>query len=451
MTSDMKGVPDLGALEFVDLTEHALDSHRPVIGDEVDEIRALAAPLRGARVLHINSTAFGGGVAEILHTLVPLQNDLGIHSRWQVLQGAEDFFAVTKAMHNLLQGAEIPWTPRMRDTWLRYQEANARLLDPRDYDFVWIHDPQPLGILRRLEEKGLRHGAWIWRCHIDLSDARQDVWRFIRDYVAPYDAAVFTMPQYVRDGLDGHGPDVQIAAPAIDPLSDKNRRLSPSYIRSVLLRHGVDPDRPYILQVSRFDPWKDPLGVIDTYRLVKKEIPQIQLVMAATLAHDDPEGWLYFDRTARKAGDDQDIRLVNGNVSYEVNALQRAASVVLQLSTREGFGLVVTEALWKARPMVARGSGGIPLQVLDGQTGHIVDSVEDAARSTFEILTDPKGARALGSRAREHVRQNFLITRYLRDHLNVMQAVAASPGRNGHSGPAPAFNRAARVRRTTRR
>ncbi|MEX0801685.1 MAG: glycosyltransferase [Dehalococcoidia bacterium] len=440
---------DTAALKTAELTPHSLEAYRPIIGGQVDELRALAAPLRGARVLHLNSTSFGGGVAEILATLVPLLNDMGIESDWKVIHGKEEFFAVTKAMHNLLQGMPMPWTPAMRDTWLRYNEINARLLRDEDYDFVWIHDPQPLGVLQFLDEGRKRRGAWIWRCHIDLSDANRRLWGFLRPFVERYDAAVFTLQQYVRDGLVG--PQVFIAAPAIDPLSAKNRHLPPAHVRQVMKRHGIDTERPYMIQVSRFDPWKDPLGVIDAYRLVKKEIPQIQLVMAATLAHDDPEGWLYFDRTARKAGDDQDIRLVNGNVSYEVNALQRGASVVLQLSTREGFGLVVTEALWKARPMVARGVGGIPLQVLDGQTGHIVDSVDQAASRTFELLTRPAAAKALGARAREHVRQNFLITRYLRDHLNVMQAVAASPGRNGHSGPAPAFNRAARVRRTTRR
>jgi trehalose synthase len=450
MVSDTKGVPDLGALEYVDLAQHRIESYRPVIGDEVDEIRALAAPLRGARVLHLNSTAFGGGVAEILHTLVPLLNDLGVTSRWQVVQGAEDFFAVTKAMHNLLQGADIPWTARMRDTWLRYQAANARLLAGEDYDFVWVHDPQPLGILAMLEEKGPRRGAWVWRCHIDLSDASEDVWRFVRPYVAPYDAAVFTMPQYVRDGFDGQGPQVRIAAPAIDPLSQKNRRLAPSYVRDVLVRHGVDPNRPYILQVSRFDPWKDPLGVIDTYRRVKKALPNVQLVMAASMAHDDPEGWLYFDRTARKAGRDLDIHLVNGNVSSEVNAIQRAAAVVLQMSIREGFGLVVTEALWKGRPLVARGVGGIPTQVLDGETGHLVESTHEAADRVIEMFQRPDEAKALGARGREHVRRNFLITRYLRDHLTVMHtARAARTSRNGHHaepllGPPPLVQRARR-------
>lgn len=444
MASSSDSIPPGGMLEFVDLAEHSLEAHRPVIGDEVEELRALAAPLRGARVLHLNSTAFGGGVAEILHTLVPLLNDLGITSRWQVVQGADDFFSVTKAMHNLLQGANIPWSRRMRDTWLRYQEANARFLEGHDYDFVWVHDPQPLGILRVLEEKGQRSGAWIWRCHIDLSDARENVWRFVRDFVEPYEAAVFTMPQYVRDGL--RGPQVFIAPPAIDPLSPKNRRLPPSYVRQVMKRHGIDPERPYILQVSRFDPWKDPLGVIDAYREVKKELPHVQLVLAASMAHDDPEGWLYFDRTARKASDDFDIHLVNGNVSFEVNAMQRAAAAVLQMSIREGFGLVVTEALWKGRPVIARGVGGIPLQVLDDDTGHVVETTDEAARRVVELMEDPKGAKALGSRGREHVRENFLITRYLRDHLTVMRSLAGRTGRNGHHaepllGPPPLVER----------
>jgi trehalose synthase len=424
---------DTETLKPVDVSPRGIEAYRPVIGDQVDELRALVAPLRGARVLHLNSTSFGGGVAEILATLVPLLNDMGVHADWKTIYGEEEFFAVTKAMHNLLQGMPTVWSPLMRDTWLRYNEINARLLRDHDYDFVWVHDPQPLGVLHFLDEGRKRRGKWIWRCHIDLSDANRRLWGFLRPFIDRYDAAVFTMQQYVRDGLTR--PQVFIAPPAIDPLSAKNRALPAAHVRQVMKRHAIDGDRPYLIQVSRFDPWKDPLGVIDTYRLVKEEMPEVQLVMAATLAHDDPEGWLFFDRTARKAGDDEDIRLVNGNVSYEVNALQRAAAVVLQLSTREGFGLVVTEALWKGRPMVARGAGGIPLQVIDGETGHIVETVEEAAQRTHELLAQPKEAKALGARAREHVRENFLITRYLRDHLTVMQTAGAnSHRRNGHKG-----------------
>lgn len=399
----------------------SLEAYRSVVGDAVDELRALSEPLRGARVLHLSSTHYGGGVAEILSSLVPLLNNLGINTHWRVLRGGEEFFAVTKAMHNLLQGMPIPWTSAMRDVWLRYTEANARLLK-EGYDIVWVHDPQPAGVLWALEEKKGRRGAWIWRCHLDLSDAQQEVWEFLRGYVDRYDAVVFTMREFVRNGLVR--PRVFTIPPAIDPLSPKNLPLERQQTRDILTRYTVDTERPLLLQVSRFDPWKDPLGVIDIYRMVKSEVPSVQLVLMANMADDDPEGWMYFERAARKAGDDFDIHFVNGNSRLHVNAFQRSASVVLQMSVREGFGLVVSEALWKRRPVVARGVGGIPMQVTEGETGYLVNSLADAAHRVLELLERPSLGERLGQQGQEHVRRNFLITRYLRDHIQVMQAVS---------------------------
>lgn len=399
-----------------------LAEYRHIIGDRcAAEIEELAVPLRGARVLHLNATAFGGGVAELLGALVPLMNEVGLRAEWQVMRGADDFFAVTKAIHNALQGGTIAFTPEKLDLWRHYNELNAALFD-EDYDFVVVHDPQPAGVLSFVE--GLRNrrpsGHWIWRCHIDLTAAQPEIWDYLRPYLDKYDAAVFTLPSYVKGDLKVGA--IAIIPPAIDPLSPKNMDLSQSAQREVLGRYGIDTRRPIISQISRFDPWKDPLGVIEAYRIIKKRVPGTQLIMVASMAADDPEGWSYYERTARRAGEDYDIFLLsnlNGVGNLEVNAFQRASSVVIQKSIREGFGLVVSESLWKGRPVVGGNVGGIPLQITDGKTGYLVDSVEECAARTVELLRRPALAAAIGRAGREHVRQNFLITRDLRDYLRL--------------------------------
>jgi len=411
----------------VPTTPKHIEDYRPIIGDQrVEELRHLAGPLRDARVLHMNATAFGGGVAEILGTMVPLLNDLGLNADWQVIRGADEFFQVTKAIHNSLQGMFIPWTPEMRDIWLRYNQLNAELLD-EGYDFVVIHDPQPAGLLYFVKERlGRVTGSWTWRCHIDLTEAQLEVWDFLRPFVEPYDSAIFTMPQYVKEDLKG--PEICIIPPAIDPLSTKNVEISEETVREVSRRYGVDPDRPIILQVSRFDPWKDPLGVIDTYRLVKAQVPELQLVMIASMASDDPEGWSYYERTARRAGEDFDIHLLsnlNGVGNLEVNAFQRAADVVLQKSVREGFGLVVSEALWKGRPVVATNVGGIPLQVLQGRTGYLVNGLAETADRVLYLLKHPEVSDRMGAAGKEHVREHFLATRNLSDYLKMFNRLMA--------------------------
>ncbi|MBI1885731.1 MAG: glycosyltransferase [Chloroflexi bacterium] len=421
----------------VPLPAKRLSDYRRIVGEErLEEIRALARPLRGARVLHLNSTAFGGGVAELLSALVPLLNTLGLRAEWQVIRGDQDLFAVTKSMHNGLQGMPVTWTNEMKETWLRFSRLNAALFD-QEYDFVYVHDQQPLGLLAVLAEEHGKRGRWVWRCHVDLSTARSELWEFMRPYVEQYDGVVFTLPEFAKNGLKG--PQVFAIPPGIDPLSPKNVALTNGTVTEVLARYGIDAGRPLLLQVSRFDPWKDPLGVIDAYRSVKEEEPSVQLVLIAPMAHDDPEGWSYLERTARKAGEDYDIHLlsnVNGVGDREVNAFQRAASVVIQKSVREGFGLVIAEALWKERPVVAANVGGIPLQVLDGKTGFLVNSIDEAAERTLRLLRQPELGRRLGEAGREHVRGNFLVTRYLRDHLQLMRAIAgveAEPAR--HRGP----------------
>ncbi len=413
-------------LGSVPLTPKALDDYRQVVGDErIDEIQRLAAPLAGARVLHLNATSFGGGVAEILTTLVPLMNDVRLAADWQVIRGTDEFYQVTKAMHNSLQGMYIDWTPQMRDLWLSQNRVNAALFD-ESYDFVIVHDPQPAALLASLREQNHARaaGKWIWRCHIDLTESQVQTWDMLKAYIAEYDAVVFTMPDYIKEKLDG--PQCFIVAPAIDPLSPKNGELSDETCCAICERYGVDCKRPFIAQISRFDPWKDPLGVIEVYRLLKHDFPQLQLVLVASMAHDDPEGWAWYERTVRRAGEDYDIHILsnlNGVGNVEVNAFQRA-EVVIQKSVREGFGLVVSEALWKGRPVVAGNVGGIPLQLIDGETGFLVQTTEECAERVSGLLRDRALADRMGASGREFVRERFLITRYLRDYLRIFWALA---------------------------
>lgn len=411
----------------------SLADYRPIIGDDkYEELLSLGRALKGARVLHVNATAFGGGIAEILATMVPLMNDLGMVADWQVIRGADEFFQVTKAMHNSLQGMYIDWTQQMWDIWCHYNRLNAELFDEA-YDFVIVHDPQPAAVLSyiRNEGVGVDGGQWIWRCHIDLTAAQEQVWDILRQHVSCYDAAIFTLASYVRDDLTG--PRIFAIPVSIDPLSPKNMDLAPEAVAAILERYGVDTSRPIISQISRFDPWKDPLGVIDVYRMVKDDVADLQLVLIASMAHDDPEGWSWYERTVRRAGEDYDIHILsnlNGVGNVEVNAFQRASNVVIQKSIREGFGLVVSEALWKNRPVVATNVGGIPLQIQDGRSGFLVNSTSEAADRVRFLLRHPDIAAEMGRAGHEHVREHFLITRHLRDYLAVflrLQGVEAAP------------------------
>ena len=409
-------------LEVVPLKSKKLEDYRTFIGDEeVEAIRALAEPLRGARFLHINATAFGGGVAEILHTLVPLMRDVGIDARWEVIRGEDDFFNVTKAFHNGLQGAPVELTPEMREIYKRYNEQNAADLEG-EYDYILVHDPQPAAMRHYHNPAAAKH--WITRIHIDTSTPNPAVWDFLEPYFGLYDAGVFTMAEYVYGDLKF--PHLAIIPPSIDPLSPKNTPLPREECRAILSGYGIDVDRPLITQVSRFDPWKDPLGVIDAYRMVKVEIPDVQLALVGSMASDDPEGWVYYDRTIRYAGQDFDIHILHnfhgvGNV--EVNAFQTYSDVVVQKSTREGFGLVVTEPMWKGRPVVGGNVGGIPLQILHGETGYLVNNIIECGQSIYDLVKDPAKVKAMGARAREHIRKNFLITRQLKDYLQLMQTM----------------------------
>lgn len=405
-------------LPQVEVKQKQLADYGPIVGEEaITEIRALAEPVRGARVVHINATAFGGGVAEMLVTLVPLMRDVGLDAGWQVIEGTDEFFNVTKACHNGLQGMDIPFTEEMKAIWRRYNEMNAQKFEG-EYDFVIVHDPQPAGLLHYHGHAGGKH--WAWRCHIDTSHPNPAYWDFFAPYISEYQAGIFTMEQYVGPGASFK--HLAIITPKIDPLSPKNVPMAEDRAREIVARFGIDTGRPLITQVSRFDPWKDPLGVIDAYRIVKAQVPEVQLALVGSMATDDPEGWYYLDKTSRHAGEDDDIYILHnfhGVGASEVGAFQTASDVVIQKSTREGFGLVVTEALWKGKPVVGGNAGGIPLQVIDGQTGFLVNSVEECGEKALYLLRHPEEAQQMGRAAREHVRQNFLSTHHLADYLRL--------------------------------
>ncbi len=413
---------------FVNPRPKQLDDYREVIGEEAyQEIVELAKPLAGKRVLHLNATASGGGVAELLNTLVPLTNSVGLVADWGVMDGAPDFYQVTKTMHDSLQGAKTVWTDEMWSIWREYNEITARGMDVSNYDYIVVHDPQPAGVLSYVRDtQPSSRTRWLWRCHIDLTDASREVWETIRPFVEQYDGLVFTLEEYVKDGL--RGPEVFISPPGIDPLSPKNVKLNKKTRCEVLASAGIDPERPLIAQVSRFDPWKDPLGVIDVYREAKKQVPGLQLAMVANVASAAPDGWVFYEKTLRHAGEDPDIHFLTdpmglGN-DVPVNVIQTMADVVIQKSIREGFGLVVSEALWKARPVVAGDAGGIRMQVINGETGYLATSNQDYVHRVLCLLGDQEMAGRMGQAGREHVRKNFLITRYLRDYLRMFNRFA---------------------------
>jgi trehalose synthase len=382
----------------------------------VEEIKSLAEPLQGKRVVHLSATAFGGGVSEILYTLIPLFKDVGIDVEWQVIYGREEFFNATKLLHNALQGAPQDLTDEEWDTWRRFNEINARELTG-GWDVCVVHDPQPAALFSLVPEKA-RH--WVWRCHIDLSTPNPATIERIAPFIAEYPASLFHVPAYVPDRMNGQ---VHIVPPAIDPLAPKNMALSPDDASYVCDQFGIDVDRPMICQVSRFDPWKDPLGVIDAYRIVKEDLPDVQLALVGSMATDDPEGWDYFNSTIAHAAGDPDIHILNNFNSVgsiEVNAFQSQADVLIQKSTREGFGLTVAEALWKGRPFIGGDVGGIPLQVEDGRSGFLVSTPNECGQRALEILRDPGLGRSLGRAGKDHVRRNFLMPRLLRDWLRIL-------------------------------
>jgi trehalose synthase len=411
-------------LERVPLLAKELDDYADVVEPgTIERIRALAEPLRGARVVHVNATAFGGGVAELLATHVPLLRSVGLEAEWQVIGGSNEFFGVTKSMHNALQGAEVEWTLDMQRCYLERVLDNALKFED-GWDFVVMHDPQTVAMHDFVRGHGAMSAKWVWRCHIDLTDANQRVWEFVRPYVEQYDASVWTMPQFVPRTLQSER--VVHAPPCIDPLSVKNLDLARPFVEEINKSYGIRPDAPIVCQISRFDPWKDPVGVIEAFRIVQDQVRDAQLVLAGSMATDDPEGFHYWELAEAAAANDPNIHLLS-NIqqvgSVQINAFQRAADVVVQKSLREGFGLTVSEGLWKGRPVVGGRCGGITLQIEDGVDGFLVDSVEDCGKRMLELLHDPARADDMGANGREHVRHSFLSTRELEDWLRLFAAL----------------------------
>lgn len=408
-------------LQKVAVGRWSLEAYRGIVPEHIlKELQEHARALRGARILEVNATAYGGGVSELLRSTVPLLRDLGLTVDWEVIAGSQDCFRATKAMHNGLQGGSKSLTPDEQTAYLDCARENAAAMDD-DYDFVIVHDPQPAALLS-LHGKG--NARWVWRCHIDTSEPNAETWAFLRPFLAEFDAAVFTMPQFVPPDFPIQRVDV--IAPAIDPLSPKNLDLDLATARQILDWIGVELPGRLVTQVSRFDAWKDPLGVLAAYRLVREEIGELQLALVGSMALDDPEGWTVYGQVAEHAAGDPQIHLytnLTGVGNVEVNAFQRLSEVVVQKSIREGFGLVVSEALWKSTPVVAGRAGGIPLQMPGGVGGRMVDSVDECAAAMLGLLTDPAAAQQLGRTGREHVREHFLLPRLLMEELRLLESL----------------------------
>ncbi len=387
-----------------------LDAYAPYVGQAtIDELRVLGGRMHGRSIQHVNSTAVGGGVAEILSRLVPLTRELGIDVHWDVIKGGEDFFALTKRLHNGLHGDACTITPEDHAVFRETTEENLRTL-PLGQDVVFIHDPQPVALIERMTN---RQRA-VWRCHIDVSRPAPDAWGFIKPWVEQYAAMVVSEPDFARD------VDIEqfLVAPSIDPLSDKNRELEPEQVREITVRHGLDPSRPIVTQVSRFDRLKDPLGVIEAFMSARR-YNDCQLLLVGGGSSDDPEAHQVLTECHERAAGDPDIHVIElpPDAHVEINALQRASTVVIQKSLREGFGLTVTEALWKGKPVIATATGGIPLQITHKYSGVLTHSIEGTAYWLKQLLNAPDYARWLGQNGREHVRNNFLLIRQLRDYL----------------------------------
>ena len=397
-----------------------LSRYAQITGKEaVEQLLQLASPLKGAHIVHVNSTRYGGGVAEILHSLIPLKQALGLDVTWEVITGEEEFFFVTKSMHNALQGFPTEIHPQALKTYEETNAAQAERLKPllEDADFVFIHDPQPAALLKFIPN---RKGRWIWRCHIDLSRPQRSTWRYLRNLVVGYDASIFSMPDFTQPL-----PHPQyIIPPSIDPLTEKNRELEEKEVKKIIDKFQLDPHKPIILQVSRFDRFKDPLGVIRAARLARKFAP-LQLILAGGGAADDPEGEVVLREVEETAKGDPDIHILYlpPDAHLTINALQRAAHVVLQKSIKEGFGLTVTEAMWKGKPVIGGDVGGIKIQVVNHHTGFLVHTPEGAALAIRYLLFYKEKREEMGRKAHQFVKDNFLITRHLRDYLSLLLAL----------------------------
>lgn len=400
-----------------------LDDYRTIIGQaQLDDLHFLARDLKGKSIKMVNSTAVGGGVAEMLNRLVPLLSELEVPTHWEVITGGNDFFEVTKAFHNALHGSSYELTKAAQEIFLTYNEKNRERLQFEE-EMVVIHDPQPVGLIRSRDKT---RASWVWRCHIDLSNPDAHVWEFLRPFVEQYDAAIFSSPSFARQL-----PIPQyLFYPCIDPLSEKNKELPDALVQKICDEFGIDRSRPIVTQVSRFDRLKDPVGVVQAYKLAKKYV-DCQLVLAGGGASDDPEGAAVLQEVKEAAGNDRDIVILDLPpwCALEINAIQRASTIVVQKSLKEGFGLTVTEALWKGKPTIAGAVGGIPNQIIHKLTGVLVHSVEGCAFQIRYLLTHPDFAKQIGASGRDHVKENFLMTTNLKRWLLLFRILARAKSR----------------------
>jgi trehalose synthase len=409
-------------MRIVPVWPRSIEEFRGIVDDSIIEgLGRSSSDMAGLRVLHINSTEYGGGVAEVLSAQIPMLESLGLKPDWGVIDGDEHFFEITKSIHNGFQGNKsIPWDVPMEVHYLWMVEQNLAGL-PEGYDVCVVHDPQPMAIPTLLGDDRFRVAKkWIWRCHIECADPHPQIWAFIKRFLDPFDAMVFTMKEFVQPEVPGDR--VVISAPSIDPTSPKNSELQPVTVADICRQYQIDPRRPIMAQVSRFDPWKDPHGVIAAYQMVKRELPEVQLILAGSLAHDDPEGLVLYDELLKQRGEDQDLKILSnfqqvGNTT--INAFQRAADVVIQKSIREGFGLTVAEAAYKAKPVLGGRAGGITLQIEDGRTGYLIDTVEECAERSLELIQRQELAHQMGEAGKQLITERFLTTRELEDWLKL--------------------------------
>jgi len=399
------------------MNQPSLFDYRDVVGpDIIEELTILAAHVGSRSIKMVNSTAVGGGVAEMLHRVVPLLNELGIHVEWEVIKGDEPFFEITKSFHNALQGKEVVFSDKTLKTYLEYNEANFRAMN-FDQDLVVIHDPQPAAMIRW--SKG-RKNRWVWRCHIDLSHPNPQLWEFMHPLIEMYDAAILTSALF--------SPELSVPQyrfhPAIDPLDDKNRELDPSYVDQVFAKYGIPRDKPVVTQISRYDPWKDPVGVVQAFKIARKYV-DCRLLLVGDKAADDPESDKILAQVQAEAGADPSIHILlfSPSIAAEINAFQRGSDIVLQKSLREGFALTVSEALWKRRPVIAGAVGGIPVQIIDGHTGLLVHTVEGASLAIRSLLNRPEYAAQLAENGHNRVRDEFLVTKSLKRYLLLLLAL----------------------------
>ena len=415
----------IAQLEDVKVHPKKIDDYIPIVGEKtISEIKKLATKLKGKRVLNINATAYGGGVAELLNSQVALMRDLGIDVHWQIIKAPLNFYNITKTFHNLLQGKNMDLSEEDKEYYFEVQKIAGKTF-VENFDFVIVHDPQPLCLIDSVDGP-IKH--WIWRCHIDTSSPNQKLWDLLCPYMAKYEAIIFTMKDFVFKETACDLKNISFIPPSIDPLSPKNIPMPEGEVDNLLKSYNVDPDRPLILQVSRFDPWKDPLGIIDVYRniqslQVSKGIKGLQVALIGSIAHDDPEGWLIYDRVMRRAGEDFDIHVYSNfhNVGdVAVGAFQYGADVVLQKSLREGFGLTVTEAMWKGKPVIGGNVGGIRLQIDNNETGFLVNDIQEATEKTLLLLQKPQLVKELGENAKKKVLNNFLCIHEIEKLLNLL-------------------------------